>query len=121
MMVVAKDIFIGANIVGAILIGQMMVIVTPLASISRSWHDPQAMWGMLRRLFYLLIAGGMMGKGLFTLAGEIDPSPIDMICWLMIVIPLGGFLVLRAGGFVNQDQWVPHDRRVHGRGRRLSD
>jgi hypothetical protein len=109
-----RDVFIVLNIFGALMIAVLMKVTTPLASPRAAFHDPQAMWGMLRRLFYISIAAGMLGKALWTAEGYIQPAPADMIFWLMIVTPLGLFILFRWLGFIDQDHWVGVRRRMSG-------
>jgi peptidoglycan biosynthesis protein MviN/MurJ (putative lipid II flippase) len=104
------------NIVGALLVAGLMIETTPLASVSRARSDPQAMWAMMRRLFYLSMAGGMLGKALWTMEGWLQPTFGDMIFWLMIVIPLGLFLIIRSLRLTDQDKWIGlRDRRERAR------
>lgn len=99
-------VFSAICIIGALLVVILMMFTTPRASVRAASHDPQAMWGMLRRVFYLSIAGGNMGMGLWTAWGWTQLSPAMMTFWLMISVPIGLFLVLKAAGFIDQDYWI---------------
>jgi uncharacterized membrane protein YGL010W len=98
--------FASVNIIGAVMIAVLMMETTPEASIRRAWIDPQAMWGMMRRLFYCSMAGGLAGMALGVYAKWFVLTPAEMVLWLMVVVPIGLFLIIRALQFVDQDRWV---------------
>lgn len=97
----------------AVAVAVLMLYTTPRASLRASFHDRQAMWGMLRRLFFVSIAGGNMGMGLWVAWKLVDfPWPVAVF-WLMISAPIAILLLLRVFHFVDQDTWIgglPHSR-----------
>ena len=109
--------FASLNIVGALLIAVLMMETTPEASIKRAWIDPQAMWGMLRRLFYISIAGGMAGMSLGVYGRWFELSYPEMAFWLMITVPIALFQLIRAFRLIDQDRWVGWHGNVGRRNR----
>jgi hypothetical protein len=83
-----------------------MMETTPEASLKRAWIDPQAMWGMMRRMFYISMSGGMSGTAFGVYAKWFVLTPAEMVLWLMVVVPIGLFLVIRSLQMVDQDKWV---------------
>jgi hypothetical protein len=98
--------FASLNIVGAVTVAVLMMETTPEASIKRARVDPQAMWGMLRRLFYVSMSGGMGGMAFGIYAKWFVLTVTEMVLWLMVVVPIGLFLLIRALQLVDQDRWV---------------
>lgn len=95
-----------ACILLAVCIAYLMLKTTPRASIRASRYDRQAMWGMIRRLFYVSIAGGNFGMGWWVLDNMVDVPVAVVAFWLMMTTPIAIFLVLRAAHLIDQDYWI---------------
>jgi hypothetical protein len=101
-----NEAFILANLVTGVGVAVMMLYATPYANLSRAFHDPQAAWGMLRRLFFGSMSFGMIGIALATAGDWVQPQPAGEILWMCITVPICINLMLRVSNLVDQDRWV---------------
>jgi hypothetical protein len=107
--------FASVNIIGAVLVALLMMETTPQASLQLARYDAQAMWGMVRRLFYINIAGGMAGMACWVYEKWIVLTIAEMVFWSMVVVPIALFQAIRALRWVDQDRWVGHIGSWHRR------
>jgi hypothetical protein len=101
-----NEAFVLANLITGVGVAVMMLYATPYAGLSRALHDPQAAWGMLRRLFFGSMSFGMIGIALATAGDWIQPQSTGEFLWMCVTAPICINLMLRVSNLVDQDRWI---------------
>ena len=99
-------LFASLNVLGAVVVAVLMVVTTPESSVQGARYNKQALWALIRRAMNISFAGGMFGMALWVFEGWISLTLAESVFWLMIVLPLGVMLTLRALGVIDQDRWM---------------
>jgi hypothetical protein len=90
-----------------------LVLVKLMTQITEDWNfsDAQGRWSALRRFVYISVACALFAKGLYRLDEPERVSVLDLVTQIVILSGLMVFPIMRALGFISQDQW----KDVNGR------